>query len=123
MSRRQLAGRVRVCAVAACLTAAAACANDSPTQPSPQNPPSLTAPVLDSPSDDPQLTMQNGRVLFAQSKGYSGSYSPTPHFAYVGAPIPRGGADGASLPGMVVRDVWLAATARPAGLGSALAER
>lgn len=66
---------------------------------------------------------QNGRVLFAQTKGYSGSYSPNPHFAYVGAPIPRGGADGASLPGMIVRDVWLAATSRPAGLGSALAPR
>lgn len=66
---------------------------------------------------------QNGRVLFSQTKGYSGIYSPSPHFAYVGAPIPRGGADGASLPGMVVRDVWLAGTPRPAGLGSALALR
>ena len=62
----------------------------------------------------------NGRVMFDQAKGYNGIYSPTPHFAYIGAPVPRGGADGASVPGMVVRDVWLAGSPRPSSLGSAL---
>lgn len=57
----------------------------------------------------------NGRVLFDQTKGYSGTYQPNPHFAYVGAPVPRGGVDGASLPGMVVSDVWLSGNPRPAG--------
>jgi hypothetical protein len=60
-----------------------------------------------------------GRVMFDQTKGYSGTYQPTPHFAYIGAPIPRGGADGASVPGMVVKDVWLSSSPRPATLGSA----
>ena len=62
----------------------------------------------------------SGRVMFDQTKGYSGIYQPTPHFAYIGAPIPRGGADGASVPGMVVKDVWLSSSPRPATLGSAL---
>ena len=62
----------------------------------------------------------NGRVMFDQTKGYSGTYSPLPHFAYIGAPVPRGGTDGASVPGMVVKDVWLAGSPRPASLGSAL---
>ena len=62
----------------------------------------------------------SGRVMFDQTKGYSAIYQPTPHFAYIGAPIPRGGADGASVPGMVVKDVWLSSSPRPATLGSAL---
>jgi hypothetical protein len=65
-------------------------------------------------------TDASGPVVFDQTKGYSGTYSPTPHFAYIGAPVPRGGADGASVPGMVVRDVWLAGSPRPSSLGTAL---
>jgi len=61
-----------------------------------------------------------GHVMFDETKGYSGVYQPIPHFAYIGAPIPRGGADGASVPGMVVKDVWLSIAPRPAALGSAL---
>ena len=50
----------------------------------------------------------------------NGVYAPTSHYAYLGAPVGRSGAEAATIPGTVYRNVWLSSRARPASLGSAL---
>ena len=52
-----------------------------------------------------------------------GSYAPNPHYAYLGAPVGRSGAESASIAGTIYRNVWLANRARPQSLGSALRQR
>lgn len=49
-----------------------------------------------------------------------GVYRPTPHYAYAGAPTGRSGAESASIPGAIYRNVWLSTKPRPASLGSAI---
>jgi hypothetical protein len=49
-----------------------------------------------------------------------GVYGPNPHYAYLGAPVGRSGAESASIPGTVYRNVWIANRPRPESLGSAL---
>ncbi len=49
-----------------------------------------------------------------------GVYAPTPHYAYLGAPVGRSGAESASIAGAVYRNVWLANRPRPLTLGNAL---
>jgi hypothetical protein len=49
-----------------------------------------------------------------------GTYSPSPHYAYLGAPIGRSGGESASIAGVTYRNVWLSNKPRPDTLGSAL---
>ena len=49
-----------------------------------------------------------------------GRYTPSPHYAYLGAPVGRSGTESASIPGTIYRNVWLSNRPRPASLGSAL---
>ncbi len=49
-----------------------------------------------------------------------GRYQPSPHYAYLGAPTGRSGAESASIPGVIYRNVWIGSGPRPASLGSAL---
>jgi hypothetical protein len=49
-----------------------------------------------------------------------GVYAPNPHYAYLGAPVGRSGAEAATIPGTIYRNVWLGSSPRPASLGSAL---
>jgi hypothetical protein len=49
-----------------------------------------------------------------------GTYAPTPHYAYLGAPVGRSGAEAASISGTIYRNVWLSNRPRPVSLGSAL---
>lgn len=49
-----------------------------------------------------------------------GSYQPSPHYAYLGAPPARSGPEAASIPGSIYSNVWLGNGPRPASLGSAL---
>ena len=49
-----------------------------------------------------------------------GSYSPNPHYAYLGAPPARSGPEAASIPGSIYSNVWLGSRPRPESLGSAL---
>jgi hypothetical protein len=49
-----------------------------------------------------------------------GVYAPTPHYAYLGAPVGRSGAESASIAGAVYRNVWLANRPKPLTLGNAL---
>jgi hypothetical protein len=58
------------------------------------------------------------------AKHYRGTYDPTPHVAYLGSPIGRGGPNDASLVGATWRNVYLGAAGRPRpnSLGTALIE-
>ncbi len=47
-------------------------------------------------------------------------YSPTPHFAYLGANNQREGPEDGTWPGEIVRNVFISTRPRPASLGSAL---
>jgi len=49
-----------------------------------------------------------------------GAYNPTPHYAYLGAPVGRSGNESASIAGTIYRNVWLSTRPRPATLGNAL---
>jgi hypothetical protein len=49
-----------------------------------------------------------------------GVYAPSPHYAYLGAPVGRSGTESASIGGTIYRNVWLASRPRPQSLGSAL---
>jgi hypothetical protein len=62
--------------------------------------------------------------IYEFGKGYAGTYDPTPHVAFVGSPIGRGGPSDASVVGATWRNVYLGATGRPrpASLGTALIE-
>ncbi|MCA1560368.1 MAG: hypothetical protein LC753_13210 [Acidobacteria bacterium] len=57
-----------------------------------------------------------GPTIYSKGKGYRGAYDPDPHFAFIGAPIGRTGPEGATVPGMIVRQVWISPRPRPAGL-------
>ena len=57
-----------------------------------------------------------GRTVYEKSKPYKGAYDPDPHYAFIGAPIGRSGPDAATVPGMIVRQVWISARPRPGGI-------
>ena len=57
-----------------------------------------------------------GPTVYSKGKGYHGSYDPDPHFAFIGAPVGRSGPSAATVPGMIVRQVWISPNPRPAGL-------
>jgi len=61
------------------------------------------------------LTLYNVGV-----KSTKGVYAPNPMYAYLGAPTGRSGAESASIPGTIYRNVWLSNKPRPDSLGSAL---
>ena len=58
----------------------------------------------------------SGRVVYEKGKHYEGAYDPDPHYAFVGAPIGRSGPTAGSVPGMVVRQVWISSRPRPDGI-------
>ena len=60
---------------------------------------------------------EQGRPIYDRSSTYGGTYRPSPHVAYVGAPPGRAGINTASVPGAVIRYVWLSNRPRPSGLG------
>lgn len=54
----------------------------------------------------------DGPVLYDEGEHYTGVYRPDPHWIHVGAPQPRV-VDDATVPGMVVRNVWVSSNPRP----------
>ena len=62
--------------------------------------------------------------IYEFGKPYHGTYDPTPHVAYIGSPIGRGGPGDASVVGATWRNVYLGAAGRPrpTSLGTALIE-
>jgi hypothetical protein len=59
----------------------------------------------------------SGPTIYSKGKGYRGAYDPNPHFAFIGAPSGRSGATAATVPGMIVRNVWISPLPRPAAIG------
>jgi hypothetical protein len=65
----------------------------------------------------------NGALVASSSVAYPGrQYRPTPHVAYVGAPVGRGGSQDASVPNMTVKGVFIGGvgTVRPTALGGGI---
>jgi hypothetical protein len=62
--------------------------------------------------------------IYEFGKPYHGTYDPTPHVAFIGSPIGRGGPGDASVVGATWRNVYLgsAGRPRPSSLGTALIE-
>lgn len=52
-------------------------------------------------------------TIYNFGKAYLGTYLADPHYAYVGAPIGRSGVTAGTVPGMIVRQVWLSPNPRP----------
>jgi len=74
---------------------------------------------------DIRLVVRDGGVNGAPFYDYGmsaprGAYNPSPHYAYLGAPVGRSGNESASIAGTIYRNVWLSTRPRPATLGSAL---
>ena len=63
----------------------------------------------------------NGPTLYDYGRPTPrGAYTPSPHYAYLGAPVGRSGAEAASIANTIYRNVWLANRPRPQTLGSAV---
>ena len=56
----------------------------------------------------------NGRTIYDVGvRSPRGTYAPVPHYAYLGTPTGRSGAESASIPGTIYRNVWIGARPRP----------
>jgi hypothetical protein len=57
----------------------------------------------------------NGNTIYASAIGTgSHPYRPNPHFIHLGAPIGRAGAIDATMPGIIIKNVWASSRPRPA---------
>ena len=56
----------------------------------------------------------NGQQIYHFGKHYRGIYDPSPHRAFIGGPAGRGGIDSGTVPGIIVRQVWISRNPRPA---------
>jgi hypothetical protein len=56
-------------------------------------------------------------TIYNQAKAYRGAYDPDPHYAFIGSPSGRSGITAATVPGMIVRNVWISPNPRPASIG------
>jgi hypothetical protein len=56
----------------------------------------------------------NGRNIYEVAiPARLGTYNPEPHFAYIGTPPGRSGAESATVPGATFRKVWISSRPRP----------
>jgi len=55
----------------------------------------------------------NGGTIYNFGKNYGGSYDPNPHVAFLGGPGGRAGQNSGTVPGIVIRQVWLSSRPRP----------
>ena len=56
----------------------------------------------------------NGRIIYDHGVPYNeGVYNPQPHYAFIGTPAGRSGAESATIPGTIYRNVWISSRARP----------
>ncbi|MQA30326.1 MAG: hypothetical protein GEU82_10880 [Luteitalea sp.] len=56
----------------------------------------------------------NGRVIYDHGvRSPNGTYAPRPHYAFIGTPTGRSGAESASIPGTIYRNVYIGARPRP----------
>jgi hypothetical protein len=55
----------------------------------------------------------SGRIIYNFGKRYGGFYRPVPHVVYLGIGPTRGGLQTQTVPGMVVRQLWVSQRPRP----------
>jgi hypothetical protein len=56
----------------------------------------------------------NGQIIYDKGKHWEGrGYEPSPHVLYLGAPVGRSGVDGASVDGVIIRQMWVSGGPRP----------
>jgi hypothetical protein len=60
-------------------------------------------------------TSATGPVVASYEFSYQGTYRPSPHVVHIGAPVPRGGAVDASVPGIIVRYFYVSQGGRYPG--------
>jgi hypothetical protein len=58
----------------------------------------------------------SGPTIYSKGKNYEGAYDPDPMYCFIGSPSGRSGLTAATVPGMIVRNVWISSEPRPAGL-------
>jgi hypothetical protein len=58
----------------------------------------------------------SGPTIYDKGKPYEGAYDPVPHWAFIGAPVGRSGITAATVPGLIVRNVWISPRPRPSGI-------
>lgn len=57
-----------------------------------------------------------GQVIYDVTRNSrNGSYNPQPHYAFIGTPTGRSGAESASIPGTIYKNVWIGPRTRPDG--------
>jgi len=57
---------------------------------------------------------QNGSIIWQYQLTTDGHpYRPVPHVIHLGAPVGRGGPQDATIPGMIIKNVWVGAGPRP----------
>ena len=56
----------------------------------------------------------NGNTIYSFGKGYRGLYDPNPHVVFLGGPGGRAGANSGTVPGIIVRQLWVSRNPRPA---------
>jgi hypothetical protein len=55
-----------------------------------------------------------GRLIYDITRNSTnGSYNPQPHYAFIGTPTGRSGAESATIPGTIYRNVWISTRPRP----------
>ena len=55
-----------------------------------------------------------GRLIYDITRNSrNGSYNPNPHYAFIGTPTGRSGAESASIPGTIYRNVWISTRPKP----------
>lgn len=65
-----------------------------------------------------RLTVQQGgptgpTIYDITRNSGNGTYSPQPHYAFIGTPAGRSGIESASIPGTIYRNVWISPRPRP----------
>jgi hypothetical protein len=57
---------------------------------------------------------ETGPAIYASGvDGFSHAYRPVPHVVHIGAPASRAGIQDATVPGMIVKNVWVSGRPRP----------
>jgi hypothetical protein len=60
-----------------------------------------------------RLDGANGPEHYGMGKPYEGFYHPEPHVVYAGGGPARGGATNQTVPGMIIRQIWVSPNPRP----------
>ena len=63
----------------------------------------------------------SGPLVASYEFSYQGTYRPSPHVVHIGAPVPRGGAADASVPGITVRFFYVSQGGRYPGFANVAA--